>query len=125
MTPFSQSPSPRIACQSCQLRRKSLFRPLSKGELQFVSAMKRRHIEVAAGATLIEEGAANVAIYTLYEGWAIRYRMLPNGSRQILDFVLPGDLIGLSTVLIGTIGHAVAALTPVSACVLDAKQLPL
>ncbi len=32
-------------------------------------------------------------IIVLDDGWAIRYRLLPDGRRQILQFLIPGDLI--------------------------------
>jgi CRP-like cAMP-binding protein len=38
-------------------------------------------------------------ILTISTGWALRYSMLPDGRRQVLSFVLPGDTIGLDTLL--------------------------
>jgi len=84
--------------------------------------MKARHCSVAAGEELIAEGQTNSALYTLYDGWAMRVRTLPNGARQILDFVLPGDLIGLPSALLGSSASSVQALTAITVCKLDPNR---
>jgi len=83
--------------------------------------MKTAHIRVAAGADIIEQDEVGGPLYTLFEGWAVRYQRLPGGARQILDIVLPGDIIGLASALLGTIRHSVQAITPVDLCVLSAR----
>jgi CRP-like cAMP-binding protein len=98
------------------------FRKFSPAELQFVSRMRRSQIACDRRESVIREGQATPSIYTLYEGWAARVRRLPDGTPQIVDILLPGDLIGLSSYL-GTANHSVVALTPVTLCALDAKQL--
>jgi len=100
-----------------------VFRQFSYGELRFVGRMKRAHIALAAGEEVIAQDDAGDAIYTLREGWAVRCRTLSNGARQILDILLPGDLVGLSASVLGSGGHSVHALTAVTLCVLDAKKL--
>ena len=93
-------------------------------ELRLVAAgSKRGRISVAPGAHLIAQGRSTRNIYTLYEGWAARYRTLANGTQQILDILLPGDLIGLPAALLDGSGHSVRALTAATFCVLDANRL--
>lgn len=74
-----------------------------------------------AGVTLFREGAAAVGLFRLREGWAFRYKMLADGRRQILNFLLPGDVIGLQAAVGPRIEHGVEALTRVrlSRCTLD------
>lgn len=47
-----------------------------------------------AGAHLFHEGAETEHLYFLLRGWAMKYKSLPDGRRQILDFVLPGEPLG-------------------------------
>lgn len=47
------------------------------------------------GETVVEEGGPIARTRLILAGWAIRYRTLHDGSRQIVNFVLPGDSIGL------------------------------
>jgi CRP-like cAMP-binding protein len=53
----------------------------------------------------------------------MRYHRLPRGGRQILDLVLPGDMIGLASAVLGTVRHSVQAITPVSLCVLESRRI--
>ena len=110
-----------IPCVQCPLRQRSLFRPFSDLELDFVAEMKTDHVVVAPRADIIREDEVGGPVYTLFEGWAIRYHRLPRGGRQILDLVLPGDMIGLASAVLGTVKHSVQAITPVSLCVLEGR----
>ena len=121
---ISPTIAPSVPCGACPLRCSPAFRAFSSSELQFVSDMKRGDIVIAAGDRLIAEGRKAALLYTLYDGWAIRFQTLPDGSRQILDFVLPGDLIGLPAYLLGSSPYSVRALTPAKLCALDATRLP-
>lgn len=115
--------TPSVACQFCPLRMNGAFRPLSACELESVAAMKSDHLAFAPGEELVSQGQAGGAFYTLFEGWAARCRTLADGSRQILDVLLPGDLIGLPQVLLSRRAHAVRALTAVTVCALDATRI--
>ena len=42
---------------------------------------------------LISEGTAPAFLYLVLDGWGSRYRTLENGRTQIVDFVVPGDLL--------------------------------
>jgi CRP-like cAMP-binding protein len=49
------------------------------------------------GETLFLQGDNVRRIYVLRDGWAFRSQTLEDGRRQIVDFVLPGDVIGLNS----------------------------
>lgn len=112
-----------ISCAACPLRALSSFREFEPTELDFVQRFKMGELVVDAGATIFLEGADSPHIYTLLEGWALRYRMLESGRRQVLNFALPGDLIGLQSVLFDKMLHSVQALTPVRLCVFSRQRL--
>jgi hypothetical protein len=78
-----------VHCEQCQLRRRTLFRPFSEHELGFITEMKTDHIVVAPRGDIIREDEVGGPVYTLFEGWAIRYHRLPDGARQILDIGAP------------------------------------
>ena len=44
-------------------------------------------------------------------GWVCSFKLLPGGSRQIINFPLPGDCVGLRSVLLRTSDHSFSALT--------------
>src|SRR5690606_24949953 len=47
-----------------------------------------------------------------------------DGRRQILNYLLPGDLIGLQGSVIGEMEHSVEALSPATLCVFQRDDLP-
>jgi CRP/FNR family transcriptional regulator len=57
----------------------------------FSRAVRRR---LAKGAHLFLEGAESDHLYFFLRGWAMKYKSLLDGRRQILDFVLPGEPLG-------------------------------
>ena len=112
-----------VPCIDCRLRHRACFRPFSAAELRAISSMKTAHLALPAKHELVQAGEVGGALYTLYEGWAFRYKKLPAGGRQILDLVLPGEIIGLSSALLGTVRHSVQTLTPASVCVMTGVPL--
>ncbi len=113
-----------VPCIDCRLRHRPCFRPFSDAELASISSLKADHISLPAKSDIVTEGEVGGNLYTLYEGWAFRYKKLLGGGRQIFDLLLPGEIIGLSSALLGTVRHSVQALTPVSLCVMDGYPLP-
>jgi CRP-like cAMP-binding protein len=95
---------------------------MSRHELDLIGRMKRTHLTVPAGDDLVREGDLSRTFYTVFDGWGARYHRHRNGSRQILDVLLPGDTIALASVLLGSSAYSVQALTAASFCALDGKQ---
>ncbi len=113
----------RVSCFDCPLRQKKHFRPFSGEELDFVSHFKRGDLNADAGATVIVEGSHSAHLYTLLEGWGFRYKILEDGRRQILNYVVPGDMVGLQGAVMAEMQHSVEALTPVTLCVFERSRL--
>lgn len=113
----------QIACVECPLRPLAAFREFKPDELEFVSKFKRGELRADKGATILQEGSNSAHLYTMLAGWAFRYKLLPDGRRQILNYMLPGDLLGLQSGLIGEMQHSVEALTPVTMCVFERDGL--
>lgn len=53
----------------------------------------------------------------------LRYRYLENGERQVINFVFPGDFLGLQAGLMGEMGHSVEATTRMTLCVFKRSDL--
>ena len=70
-------------------------------------------------AYLMRVGTADYGIVTILSGWAIRFRTLSDGRRQIFNVLLPGDSTGMGMVFNGKPECAVQALSEVRYCVLD------
>lgn len=99
------------------------FRPFEAEELRFVSSFKTGELVAETGTTLLAEGNHSAHLYTLLSGWAFRYKVLPDGRRQILNYMLPGDLVGLQGTVIGEMQHSVEALSPLVLCVFQRNRM--
>ncbi|MFB0488312.1 CRP-like cAMP-binding protein [Methylobacterium sp. OAE515] len=69
---------------------------------------------IAARADIREEGDDPRSVNVILDGWACRYRQLPNGQRQIVSLLLPGDPCDPQVFHQRRVHHAIGALTPVS-----------
>lgn len=65
---------------------------------------------------LLTEGREIPAALLIVEGWAARVRILSDGRRQFLSFLLPGDLVGLCRQDRPLAVSTVVAITPLKTC---------
>ena len=117
-----RAPAP-IPCASCPLRERPAFRALSREELVFMHGFKRGELIVDPGATILLEEAASPHLYTILEGWAFRHKAIEDGRRQVLNFALPGDLVGLQLAIMNEMQHTVTALTRTRLCVFQRDKV--
>ena len=110
-------------CSKCPLRKIDIFRKFSEVELAFVSSFKSGELTLEAGNTIFSEGTNSPHLYTVLSGWAFKYKTLEDGRRQVLNFALPGDFLGLQASIFDTIGHSIEALTDVVLCVFPREKL--
>ena len=61
---------------------------------------------------IISEGERPTHSCALLEGWLFRYRVIPDGGRQIMSFHVPGEIPDLHSLHVGVMDHSVATLTP-------------
>lgn len=108
---------PPAACANCRLRATHGFQPVTDAELASIEDFRSSTRAVRVGQPVIVELSAPHNVFTLYAGWAFRFKTLKDGRRQILNFLLPGDFIGLQAEFTDTATHGVEALTDVQLCV--------
>jgi CRP-like cAMP-binding protein len=113
----------QVPCFECTLRACGLFKPVTTNELGAINEIKRDHLVLPAGSEIIHAGDDSPEIYTLYSGWAFRFKVLPDGRRQILNFLLPGDLVGLQAAMFDVAQYGVEALTEVQLCLLPRRKV--
>lgn len=71
------------------------LRILDRDAGDVLTRLLARVVERPAGTLLYTEGCPVESTRILLQGWAIRYRTTADGERQVLNFLLPGDSIGL------------------------------
>lgn len=112
-----------VACARCPLRKQPLFIPLTEEEIDFMGRFKTGELVVDPGTTLLLEGSNTPHLYTVFSGMGTRYTTLENGRRQVINFLFPGDFIGLQAGLMGEMKHSVDATTPMILCVFKRDDL--
>lgn len=105
-----------LPCVRCPLRPLPGFKALREGELAFIARRKVGQRRVEPGGSIVAEGGAAAHVFTLLSGWAFRFKTMPDGRRQIMSFLLPGDILGLQAELLEATAHGVEAVTEVSLC---------
>lgn len=112
-----------VPCSACPLRTTGAFSPNTNEEIAFIQGFKRGEVQLKAGNLLVREGVISGDLHTLLRGWAFRYRTLGNGKRQILNFLLPGDFIGLQERLGTQSSSGVEVLTDAVFCRFSSERL--
>ena len=75
------------------------------------------------GKTIFNEGDAAENAYKVLSGAVRLCKHMADGRRQILNFLLPGDLIGLQAAMFDAALHGIEALTDVELCVLPRRKV--
>ncbi|WP_102223763.1 Crp/Fnr family transcriptional regulator [Acidimangrovimonas sediminis] len=113
----------KVDCTRCPLRRRSLFDEMSETEVEFMRGFKAGELQISAGSTIVMEGANSPQLFTVLEGMGTRYKTLENGRRQVVNFVFPGDFIGLQAGLMGEMKHSAMAATEMKLCAFNRDEL--
>ncbi len=109
--------------QSPLVRKLSSFVGLSENELSVLDIFQRHRRSFPAGADLVHEGQTDATAFVLSDGWVSSYKVLRGGGRQIVDFQIPGDFLGLRSVLFRTADHNIEPITQVNASEFGASDM--
>lgn len=96
-------------------RKIASYAALGADDLQAVSDLYRRRRRFLPGVDMVHQGEIDQSSFILADGWACSYKILSDGSRQIVNFQIPGDFLGLRSVLFRTSDHNVEPITPIEA----------
>lgn len=105
------------ACVTCLHRENGFCRTLFGATSEDTKTADKpgwQHFFVArAGTQIAVRNQASEDVFVLCAGWAFRYFQLADGRRQILKFLLPGDLFSAVTIFEKAFHFSVKALTEV------------
>ena len=104
------------SCLECPLRSCPGLIDPGDDRLKRVEEFKLGEIRLDRGGQALIQGAKSAHIYTVLDGVLIRYRLMDDGRRQIINFLFPGDLLGLQAALDEPMSHGVEAITPARLC---------
>lgn len=110
-------------CAACPLRMRRMFLPLTPEEVRFMQGFKTGEELVPPGRIILSQGEQSALLYTVLEGFGTRSVLLEDGRRQVINFVFPGDFLGLQAGLMGEMRHTVQASSTMRLCVFRRDQL--
>jgi CRP-like cAMP-binding protein len=96
---------------------------LTEAEKQALEGAVARTRDLPPGVDLIHAGERPTDCTLLLDGLACRYKLLPDGKRQITGFVIPGDLCDLDGLVMGSLDHSVSTLKAVKVALIPGDLL--
>lgn len=112
-----------VDCHNCQARSDGLCAGAPPETLRVIAGHKVGDREIKAGQDVFGLGEACNSIYNLVSGWVFRYNLLEDGRRQILDFALPGAVLGYHPIRNSMTTFGAQALTDSVVCVIPQDAL--
>jgi CRP/FNR family transcriptional regulator, anaerobic regulatory protein len=112
-----------MQCPECPLRSSSICHVFGRDDLAELEAARVRQVSLPAKRVIMREGETPNEVYRVQGGWGVRFKMLANGSRQILSFVLPGDFLTLELLHDGPMPVSLLTLTRVTLCAFSREQI--
>lgn len=85
---------------------------LSHGDRRILEGAVEKTQRLGARENIIHEGDEPNVVNVLLEGWACRYKVLPDGRRQIVALLLPGDMCDPHIFLLRSMDHSLGTITP-------------
>lgn len=85
---------------------------LSQEDNDALAAMCDETRDLNEGEDIICDGDQTEHVHLVLEGWAYRYKVLEDGSRQITAFLIPGDFCDMHVAVLGEMDHNIGTLTP-------------
>src|SRR5262245_129725 len=93
------------------IRKLSNYTTLSDEERKAVLQAADKATDFKAGDDVVVRGDLTGGVRLVLDGFACRYKILEDGRRQILGYLIPGDLCDLHVFLLKRMDHSIAAMT--------------
>jgi CRP-like cAMP-binding protein len=111
-----------IPCTNCPLQAAPGLRALRQRQLEFMTSFKQGELYVAKGGQMLSQGVVSPHLYTLLQGVLFRFKTLDDGRRQIVNFMFPGDMVGLQSAMEDPMQHGVEAVTEARVCIFQRER---
>ena len=93
------------------IRKFERFSRLSRDDCRILEAASSAPVHYGAHEDIIREGDNPENVNLVIEGWLCRYKQLEDGRRQIIAFLLPGDLCDTHIFVLDHMDHSIGTLT--------------
>lgn len=91
------------------------FTRLSDQDREVMQTLTREPVRrYEPGTDIVREGDDPRAVRLILSGWAYRYKQLPDGRRQVVALILPGDLCDHNVFVLTEMDHSIGTLSAVT-----------
>jgi CRP-like cAMP-binding protein len=87
------------------------FAPLSREDRRVLANAVRQSRRVPARTDIIREGERPDDVHLVLEGFACRYKIVPDGRRHIMAYLVPGDLCDVHVFILKEMDHGICTLS--------------
>lgn len=124
----SQQDQAETACTDCAVQNGDchchvLLGKLGQDPRARLGRPRGAHQTAHAGELIYRSGEPVDAVPILCDGWAFAFVMLFDGRRQILSFLLPGDVMAVTALLTERLSFSIQALTELHYCRFSKSEL--
>jgi CRP-like cAMP-binding protein len=99
------------------------FTKLSDEEKRSVEDAIRDVQQFEARQDIIVEGERPEDVHLLLEGWVSRYKVLPDGGRSIMAYLIPGDVCDIHITLLNEMDHSIGTLSPAKVAFIPRQKM--
>lgn len=72
---------------------------------------------------LVSEGDRPRYVHLVLDGWACRYKTLPDGKRQIVSIFVPGDFCDVNIYILKTMDHSIGAISRLKVAMITPDEM--
>jgi CRP-like cAMP-binding protein len=99
------------------------FTRLSSDDRAALAQLSRNNRYVDARRDLIGEGDKPRFVHLVMDGWACRYKQLPDGKRQIVSIFVPGDFCDVNVYILRSMDHSIGAITRLKVAMITPEEM--
>lgn len=110
-----------VTCDECPIHRRSMFKGIDEADMLDLCIKKTCYF-YKKGQIIFYEGKGALGIYCIHSGTIKVYKLGPEGKEQIVRFAMPGELLGLRSVISGRPHSASATALDDAVCCFISKR---
>jgi CRP-like cAMP-binding protein len=96
---------------------------LSQDDRLAITRAGARQRELPPRHDLVREGDTPKYVHLILDGWACRYKTLPDGRRQILSLFVPGDFCDLNIYILKEMDHNIASISRLKVAHINREEM--
>ncbi|WP_372972783.1 Crp/Fnr family transcriptional regulator [Marinobacter sp.] len=108
---------------SCIIRHFEHYAELGEKDRELLASLEKTPKDYSKGTLIWQEGMDADHFYTVRSGWACSLRNMEDGSRQVVDLYVPGDVVGLRDFAFRRRASNLLTVTDASLCPFPKRRL--